>query len=167
MPIAYFDMGIVSYNVTIASHDMAIASPDETSAIGPALSTGCNCRANKCRTLACPCFAAARECDPDICGRCTATAALCAHKRRGGWPFSDLALPLPPPPEPPAAGSAEARNPDPNEQCNNMRLHLNQHKHICLGLSAVAGWGAFLKDGRAWYIAPATSGIDTLLALLR
>jgi len=71
---------------------------------------------------------------PLICGRCTATAALCAHTRRGGWPFSDLALPLPPAPEPPAAGSAEARNPDPNEQARASRhpCHVNHVKHAML-----------------------------------
>ena len=33
------------------------------------------------------------------------------------------------------------------EKCMNMRLLLHEHKHIYLGLSAVSGWGAFLKDG--------------------
>lgn len=30
------------------------------------------------------------------------------------------------------------------ERCQNMRLRLRQHKRIAVGLSSVAGWGAFL-----------------------
>jgi len=94
---------------------------------------GCNCRHGTCRTRTCPCFAAARECDPDLCKRCTSSAAACAHERRDGWPFSELCMPIPAAPEPPVTGP-DARN-DPGEQCMNMRLLMRQHKHICLGLS--------------------------------
>lgn len=37
----------------------------------------------------------------------------------------------------------------PNEPCGNMRVLLSQRKHVQLGLSRVAGWGAFLRDGAA------------------
>ena len=31
---------------------------------------GCQCRGCRCSTRACPCFAANRECDPDLCRPC-------------------------------------------------------------------------------------------------
>lgn len=105
---------------------------------------GCTCKNGTCRTRACPCFAAARECDPDVCKRCTATAEQHAYARRDGWPFTDICMPVPPPPAPP---TETARQKNTAEKCMNMRLLLREHKHICLGLSAVSGWGAFLKDG--------------------
>ena len=52
---------------------------------------------------------------------------------------------MPAPPKEPTEATA-ARN-DPNEQCGNMKLYLRQHKHACLGLSGVEGWGCFLKNG--------------------
>ena len=72
------------------------------------------------------------------------TAEQHAYERRDGWPFSDLCMPVPPPPAPPTEA---ARKKITAEKCMNMRLLLHEHKHIYLGLSAVSGWGAFLKDG--------------------
>ena len=86
--------------------------------------TGCACAKGQCRTRACPCFAAARECDPDLCRRCTPTALRAWAA--GGGAFV-----------PPLAPGDDC--------CENMKLQLRQHKHLLLGRSSVSGWGAFVK----------------------
>ena len=108
---------------------------------------GCSCKQGACNTRACPCFAANRECDPDICKRCSHTAEAFAHARRDGWPFEDLCMPVPAAPAAPTEFSRARVKP--NEPCGNMRVLLSQRKHVQLGLSRVAGWGAFLRDGAA------------------
>tara|TARA_B110000977_G_scaffold125247_2_gene160408 strand:+ start:3643 stop:7164 length:3522 start_codon:yes stop_codon:yes gene_type:complete len=105
---------------------------------------GCNCK-TACNSRACPCVAADRECDPDLCKRCAHTSELKTHARRDGWPFSDLCMPIPPPPAPPTEPTKS--KPRPEEHCTNMKLLLRQRKHVQMGLSRVAGWGAFLRDG--------------------
>ncbi|CAI7757283.1 unnamed protein product, partial [Closterium sp. NIES-53] len=85
---------------------------------------GCNCAKSHCSSRLCPCFAASRECDPDLCRNCWVD---CGDSREGA------VLPLPPPVR------------EKNYDCHNMRLLLRQHQHILLGPSDVAGWGAFLK----------------------
>ncbi|CAI5528287.1 unnamed protein product, partial [Closterium sp. Naga37s-1] len=85
---------------------------------------GCNCAKSHCSSRLCPCFAASRECDPDLCRNCWVD---CGDNREGA------VLPLPPPVR------------EKNYDCHNMRLLLRQHQHILLGPSDVAGWGAFLK----------------------
>lgn len=43
---------------------------------------GCECRSGKCDRRSCPCFAAGRECDPDLCDLCGASSdALFGGKR--------------------------------------------------------------------------------------
>ncbi|KAK7392234.1 hypothetical protein VNO78_20665 [Psophocarpus tetragonolobus] len=80
---------------------------------------GCHCAKSQCRSRQCPCFAAGRECDPDVCRNCWVSC--------GGGSFG----------EPPRRGEA---------QCGNMRLLLRQQQRILLAKSDVAGWGAFLKN---------------------
>ena len=105
---------------------------------------GCNCIKGQCRTRACPCFAASRECDPDLCRRCCLTAARVWRARAG------LVAPDPAPGEaaaPAAAAAALGGGAEAGEDCcDNMKLLLQQHKHLLLGQSDVAGWGAFLGE---------------------
>ncbi|KAK8654392.1 hypothetical protein V6N13_128361 [Hibiscus sabdariffa] len=80
---------------------------------------GCHCAKSQCRSRQCPCFAAGRECDPDVCRNCWVS---CGGDSLG---------------EPPKLGDG---------QCGNMRLLLRQQQRILLAKSDVAGWGAFLKN---------------------
>ncbi|XP_020520541.1 histone-lysine N-methyltransferase EZ3 isoform X3 [Amborella trichopoda] len=81
---------------------------------------GCHCAKSQCRSRQCPCFAAGRECDPDVCRNCWVS---CGDGTLGG---------------PPLRGD--------NYNCGNMKLLLKQQQRILLGKSDVAGWGAFLKN---------------------
>ncbi|CAM8933240.1 unnamed protein product [Rhodiola kirilowii] len=80
---------------------------------------GCQCAKSQCRSRQCPCFAAGRECDPDVCRNCWVS---CGDGTLG---------------EPPRRGDG---------QCGNMRLLLRQQQKVLLGKSDVAGWGAFIKN---------------------
>nr|XP_009783486.1 PREDICTED: histone-lysine N-methyltransferase EZA1 isoform X2 [Nicotiana sylvestris] len=80
---------------------------------------GCHCAKSQCRSRQCPCFAAGRECDPDVCRNCWVS---CGDGSLG---------------EPPRRGEG---------QCGNMRLLLRQQQRILLSKSEIAGWGAFLKN---------------------
>lgn len=80
---------------------------------------GCHCAKSQCRSRQCPCFAANRECDPDVCRNCWVSC--------GGGLLG----------EPPKRGDG---------QCGNMRLLLRQQQRILLARSDVAGWGAFIKN---------------------
>ncbi|CAL0330766.1 unnamed protein product [Lupinus luteus] len=81
---------------------------------------GCRCAKNQCQTRQCPCFAAHRECDPDICRNCWVSCG-------------DGTL-----------GSPVQRGD--NYECRNMKFLLRQQRRILLGESDVHGWGAFIKD---------------------
>ncbi|XP_074344804.1 histone-lysine N-methyltransferase EZA1 isoform X2 [Apium graveolens] len=80
---------------------------------------GCHCAKSQCKSRQCPCFAAGRECDPDVCRNCWVS---CGDGSLG---------------EPPRRGDGH---------CGNMRLLLRQQQRILLAKSDVAGWGAFLKN---------------------
>ncbi|KAK9846547.1 hypothetical protein WJX81_006349 [Elliptochloris bilobata] len=76
-----------------------------------------------CRKKTCPCVAAGMECDPDLCKGCA-----------------------------PAVGVVHAPAADADESapaCCNMRLRQRQHKRVAMGLSDIAGWGAFLLENAA------------------
>ncbi|KAJ8640644.1 hypothetical protein MRB53_017338 [Persea americana] len=81
---------------------------------------GCHCAKSQCRSRQCPCFAADRECDPDVCRNCWVG---CGDGTLGG---------------PSQRGD--------NYECRNMKLLLKQQQRVLLGRSDVSGWGAFLKN---------------------
>lgn len=81
---------------------------------------GCHCAKSQCRSRQCPCFAADRECDPDVCRNCWISCgdgSLGVPSQRGD-----------------------------NYECRNMKLLLKQQQRVLLGPSDVSGWGAFLKN---------------------
>ncbi|KMT11349.1 hypothetical protein BVRB_5g106820 [Beta vulgaris subsp. vulgaris] len=81
---------------------------------------GCHCAKSQCRSRQCPCFAADRECDPDVCRNCWVSCGdgtLGVPNQRGD-----------------------------NYGCRNMKLLLKQQQRVLLGRSDVSGWGAFLKN---------------------
>lgn len=81
---------------------------------------GCHCAKSQCRSRQCPCFAADRECDPDVCRNCWISCGdgtLGVPSQRGD-----------------------------NYECRNMKLLLKQQQRVLLGRSDVSGWGAFLKN---------------------
>lgn len=81
---------------------------------------GCHCAKSQCRSRQCPCFAADRECDPDVCRNCWVSCGdgtLGVPSQRGD-----------------------------NYECRNMKLLLKQQQRVLLGKSDVSGWGAFLKS---------------------
>ncbi|KAI3452003.1 hypothetical protein Pfo_008668 [Paulownia fortunei] len=81
---------------------------------------GCHCAKSQCRSRQCPCFAADRECDPDVCRNCWISCG-------------DGTLGMP------------SQRGD-NYECRNMKLLLKQQQRVLLGRSDVSGWGAFLKN---------------------
>ncbi|XP_062156816.1 histone-lysine N-methyltransferase CLF [Alnus glutinosa] len=81
---------------------------------------GCHCAKSQCRSRQCPCFAADRECDPDVCRNCWVSC--------GDGTF----------------GVPSQRGD--NYECRNMKLLLKQQQRVLLGRSDVSGWGAFLKN---------------------
>ncbi|KAJ0464666.1 putative [histone H3]-lysine(4) N-trimethyltransferase chromatin remodeling SET family [Helianthus annuus] len=81
---------------------------------------GCHCAKSQCRSRQCPCFAANRECDPDLCQHCWIS---CGDGTLGS---------------PGKKGNSY--------ECQNVKLLLKQKQRILLGRSEVSGWGAFSKD---------------------
>ena len=79
---------------------------------------GCECKAGQCRQNSCACYAAKRECDPDLCKACGA----CTD-----------------PPEAPATGEGQ--------RCRNDNISMRRHAHTLIAESMIkeAGWGLFTK----------------------
>ncbi|KAG6586538.1 Transcriptional repressor EZH1 [Phytophthora cinnamomi] len=86
---------------------------------------GCNCPLSDCRTSKCPCFAALRECDPDVCLSCGA---------------SELAADL-------ASGAivngAHAQAPS---TCGNVNVIRSKHKRLGMSFSSIHGYGMYARE---------------------
>ena len=78
---------------------------------------GCNC-SGSCDSNSCSCFAANRECDPDLCKACGAC--------------SDTTKLLP------VSG----------QRCKNDNITMSRHQRLLVGISSIpgAGWGLFTKN---------------------
>ncbi|KAL4138859.1 hypothetical protein PRIC2_002362 [Phytophthora ramorum] len=85
---------------------------------------GCKCSLGNCRTKACPCFVAARECNPDTCFTCGASEvpALIFDEERRNMSALDLGI------------------------CCNVNILRGLHKKIGVAYSTTHGWGAFATE---------------------
>lgn len=84
---------------------------------------GCDCdRSFSCRTNACPCFRAGRECDPDLCIPC------------GACEIAVLEL------------QQQSRHKSRWRGCDNVNLLRGEHKKIMLAFSSTHGYGAFARE---------------------
>ncbi|XP_039005088.1 histone-lysine N-methyltransferase CLF-like [Hibiscus syriacus] len=81
---------------------------------------GCHCAKSQCRSRQCPCYAADRECDPDVFRNCWVSIRPIVL----GFHHKEVT----------------------NYECRNMKLLLKQQQRVLLGRSDVSGWGAFLKN---------------------
>jgi len=80
---------------------------------------GCRC-VGGCRSKACPCFAAKRECDPDLCTSCGA----CTDKEHVLF------------------------GPNSKQTCRNDNISMRRFQHLLVGVSGIedAGWGLYTKN---------------------
>ncbi|KAL1518666.1 hypothetical protein AB1Y20_002954 [Prymnesium parvum] len=113
---------------------------------------GCKCKSS-CRTFACPCWVASRECDPDLC-QCSVAARYadarceCCMLPEGEARRKRPRTERKPPADGRGGGEGEGGGASGEaERCKNVAIQLRQQAHLLVGPSRVAGWGAFTMRG--------------------
>ncbi|KAG2952222.1 hypothetical protein PC117_g3007 [Phytophthora cactorum] len=85
---------------------------------------GCHCEVGQCRTSECPCYFAARECDPDVCTSCGASElpVIIADEESKGKTAAQL------------------------KTCGNVNIMRGQMRKIGVSASETHGWGAYAME---------------------
>ncbi|KAG3076757.1 hypothetical protein PI125_g21446 [Phytophthora idaei] len=85
---------------------------------------GCHCEVGQCRTSECPCYFAARECDPDVCTSCGASElpVIIADEESKGKTAAQL------------------------KTCGNVDIMRGQMRKIGVSASETHGWGAYAME---------------------
>ncbi|KAG6609146.1 putative polycomb protein EZH2 [Phytophthora cinnamomi] len=81
---------------------------------------GCSCPQGECQTSKCPCFAALRECDPDVCLSCGA-CELAVSVANGAPASSALS-------------------------CCNVNVIRSKHKRLGMRFSSIHGYGMYARE---------------------
>uniref|UniRef100_K3WZ54 SET domain-containing protein n=1 Tax=Globisporangium ultimum (strain ATCC 200006 / CBS 805.95 / DAOM BR144) TaxID=431595 RepID=K3WZ54_GLOUD len=84
----------------------------------------CKCSMGNCRTNACTCFIALRECNPDVCTTCGASEVpvIISNGELRDRSAMDLGI------------------------CCNMNIQRGHHKKLGVSFSTTHGWGAFARE---------------------
>lgn len=99
---------------------------------------GCKCVRGRCRTKACPCFAAGRECDLDMCNVCCAEEIVKVEdKCRTKLEKADGRIPI-----------LKPKAPQSSTSCQNRGMMAGKTKHVRMARSTMegAGWGLFVDE---------------------